>query len=187
MVQLTDKQKYEIIVLREQNYKINEIADKMNINRKTVMNWINNYEKNDNVDRKKGSGRKRITSNEDDICIVDIIENNNDLCLSDIKNILKENDINVSIETIRRRLIENEYVYKFPIKKPLLTENHKKRLEWCIENSNRNWNNIIFSDESAIKINGFIKKKWIKKDTQVIEMTIKYPLKVNIWGCFYKH
>ena len=60
MVQLTDKQKYEIIVLRKQNYKINEIADKMNINRKTVMNWINNYEKNDNVDRKKVQEEKEL-------------------------------------------------------------------------------------------------------------------------------
>ena len=45
MVQLSEKQKYEIIILREQNHTINEIANKMKINRKTVMLWINNYEK----------------------------------------------------------------------------------------------------------------------------------------------
>ena len=41
MVQLTDKQKYEIIILREQKYEINDIANKMKINRKTVMLWFN--------------------------------------------------------------------------------------------------------------------------------------------------
>jgi len=59
MVQLTEKQKYEIIILREENYKIDEIATKMNNNRKTVMKWINNYQLNGNIDRKEGSGRKR--------------------------------------------------------------------------------------------------------------------------------
>lgn len=33
-MQLTDKQKYEIIILKEQHHTINEIATKMKINRK---------------------------------------------------------------------------------------------------------------------------------------------------------
>ena len=129
MVQLTDKQKYEIIILREHNYKINEIANKMNINRKTVMLWINNYEKNNSIERKIGSGRKKITTIDEDNYVIDIIENNNDFSLSDIKNTLEEENIILSIPTIYRRLIENEYVYKFPIKKPLLTDDHKKK-DW---------------------------------------------------------
>ena len=36
-MQLTEKQKYEIIVLRENGYKINEIANKMRINRKAAL------------------------------------------------------------------------------------------------------------------------------------------------------
>ena len=129
MVQLTDKQKYEIIILREQKYKINDIADKIGINRKTVMLWINSYSKNNNIERKKGSGRKKITSIDEDDYIIDIIENNNDFSLSDIKNTLNEENIILSISTIHRRLLENEYVYKFPIKKPLLTDDHKKK-DW---------------------------------------------------------
>ena len=59
-MQLTEKQKYEIIVLREENYKINEIANKMKINRITVMKWINRYEKYKNIERKEGSGKNII-------------------------------------------------------------------------------------------------------------------------------
>ena len=127
MVQLTEKQKYEIIILREQNFKINEIADKMNINRKTVMTWINKFQKDNNIERKEGSGRKRKTSDSEDSYIINIIDRNNELSLMDVKNNLKEQNIIISIPTIHRRLIENDYVYKFPIKKPLLTEDHKKK------------------------------------------------------------
>lgn len=158
-MQLTDKEKYQIIILREEQYKINEIATKMNINRKTVMKWINSYEKNNNIERKEGSGRKKITLREDDEFIIDVIKKDNDLSIGEIKNILKENDIMVSKSTVRRRLIDNNFVYKFPIKKPFLTEKHKEnRLEWAKKNINQDWNKIIFSDESTLKISGFNKK-----------------------------
>jgi transposase len=133
MVQLTEKQKYEIIILREQNYKINEIADKMNINRKTVMAWINKFQKDNTIERKKGSGRKRKTSDSEDEYIMDIINENNELALIDIKNNLEEADIMISIPTIHRRLIENDYVYKLPVKKPLLTEDYKKKISMSIK------------------------------------------------------
>ena len=187
-MQLTIKQKYEIIVLREEGYKINEISDKMNINRKTVMKWINNYQKNNDIKRKEGSGRKKITSLKVDELIIDIIKKDNDLSVKEIKNILEEdNDIILSYSTIYRRLIDNNFIYKFPIKKPLLTDEHKKkRLIWAEKNINTNWNKIIFSDESCLKINGLVKKKWIQKNDTVINKTVKFPLKKNIWGCFFQ-
>ena len=186
MVQLTEKQKYEIIILREHNYKINDIADEMKINRNTVMFWINKYQKDKNINRKKGSGRKEKTSINEDNRIIDIIEKNNDLSLIDIKNILEDSYIFISKQTIYRRLIGNEYIHKFPIKNPFLTEDHKKkRLEWAFDNIERDWYEIIFSDESAMRIFEIIKKKWIKKDKIDIQKTVKYPLKINIWGCFY--
>ena len=83
-MQLTDKQKYEIVILREQNNKIDTIADKMNVNRKTVMRWLNKYNKDNNICRKEGSGRKNITSNKQDNKIIDIIINENDLTIHEI-------------------------------------------------------------------------------------------------------
>jgi len=129
MVQLSEKQKYEIIILREQNHTINEIANKMKINRKTVMLWINNYEKNKNIKRKEGSGRKKVTSSDDEKYIIKIINNNNNLSLFEIQNILEDDDIIISTATIYRRLIENGYQYKLPIIKPFLSDDHKKK-DW---------------------------------------------------------
>lgn len=35
-------------------------------------------------------------------------------------------------------------------------------------------------------MNGFVRKKWINKNKKIIERTVKYPLKINMWGCFFK-
>ena len=60
MVQLTEKQKYEIVVKHEMDLNNVEISKEMNINRGTVINWINRYSTTNTVNRKSGSGRKKI-------------------------------------------------------------------------------------------------------------------------------
>lgn len=60
MVQLTDKQKYEIIVKHEMNMNNTDISKSMNISRPTIIHWINKYIENKSIDRKEGSGRKKI-------------------------------------------------------------------------------------------------------------------------------
>ena len=60
MVQLTDKQKYEIIVKHEMKINNTEIAKSMSISRPTIINWIKRYNNSNSIDRKDGSGRKKI-------------------------------------------------------------------------------------------------------------------------------
>lgn len=60
MVQLTEKQKYEIIIKHEMGMNKSQIANDMKINRMTVINWINRYSDNNSILRKTGSGRKKI-------------------------------------------------------------------------------------------------------------------------------
>ncbi len=158
-MQLTEKQKYEIVVLYENHYNITKIATKMNINRKTVMKWINRYRNTNTVKRKKGSGGRKVTSNAEDKIIIDLINKDNDLSINELKTILEGNDIYTSYSTIYKRLIDNNYIHKFPIKKPVLTEIHRKnRLKWAKDHLNTKWNKVIFSDEAAIRIGGLIKR-----------------------------
>lgn len=44
----------------------------------------------------------------------------------------------------------------------------------------------LFVHESSLRINGYAKKKWIKNNSIFIHRTVKYLLKLNIWGCFYQ-
>jgi transposase len=60
MVQLTEKQKYEIVIKHEMGINNTVIAKDIGITRKTVINWIKRYSEMNNLDRKNGSGRKKI-------------------------------------------------------------------------------------------------------------------------------
>ena len=54
---LTDLQKIEIISkYNNDKWSIKKIAENMKINRNTVSLWVNRYDKNKNLERKRGTG-----------------------------------------------------------------------------------------------------------------------------------
>jgi transposase len=59
MPQLSEKQKYEIIVKHEIGMNDSNIARDMNIARTTVIRWIKRYNNSKNISRHTGSGRKK--------------------------------------------------------------------------------------------------------------------------------
>ncbi|CAF3372163.1 unnamed protein product [Rotaria socialis] len=88
-------------------------------------------------------------------------------------------------ETIRRRLKEYGAKFSLPISKPLLTEKHRqKRLEWAHAAGDIDWNRIIFSDETTVRLNQLKRCVWNLPGKRKVFRTVKYPIKVNIWGCF---
>jgi transposase len=182
---LSEKKKYEIIVKYEMGLTIREISKDMKIGKNTVSRWLKQYRNYNNVNRKQGSGRKKI-----------INENNTDYLLNEIKKdntlttkilaekIKKEKQINVTAETVRRCIKSNGIIYAMPSIKPFMSDEHKrKRLEWALNNMKTDWSKVIFSDETKIEKHTRIKKRWIDKNNITIIQTVKYPLKVNIWGC----
>jgi len=182
MVQLNEKQKYEIIIKHELKHTILQISTDMKINRKTVMKWINKYKKDKTVNRQIGSGRKRKTSKREDNEISKLMKQNKFYTSGEIKIILSEKNINVSEDTIIRRLHEMNYSYKNPIKKPLMSINAiNNRYLWATENQKTEWENVIFSDESSISI-GFTGKRWVFMDEDDFEYVVKHSIKIHVWG-----
>lgn len=128
-MQLTDKEKYEIIIRHEMNHSIRTIANDMKINKNTVSRWISRYEINKTINRKSGSGRNKKTSIEQDKIIINELKNNKYYTAANIQNQIKLKNINISIPTIRNILNENDFKYEIPSTKPLLTDEHKKK-DW---------------------------------------------------------
>ena len=62
MVQLTEKQKYEIVVKHEMGLNNVEISKEMNINRGTVINLINRYSTTNTVNRNQVLVEKKFES-----------------------------------------------------------------------------------------------------------------------------
>ena len=46
------------------------------------------------------------------------------------------------------------------------------------------WNRIIFSDETTVRLNQLKRCVWNLSGKRKVFRTVKYPIKVNIWGCF---
>ncbi len=180
------QQKYEIITRKKLNQFGTEIAKTLKINIKTVYSVINKYEKNHNVDREKGSDRKKKLSLDQEKIVLNEIKTNKLLTSTDINDNVKEKDntINVSDRTIRNIFNNNEMHYKYPKSKPLLTNEHKaKRLQWAQDNKNTDWTKILFSDETSIWKRLCGRKRWVDESIDDREPIIKYPLKRHIWGC----
>lgn len=147
---LSEKQKYIIIDKYVNGYTINEIADCMKINKKTVIRWLKRYTSTNNVDGKQRITQK-CTTVEEDNKITKLIEKNEKLNLQQIVNELKNNNIIISKTTVWRRLKENNYEYGNYLNKPKLSESHKQlRLEWGIKYYNYDWSKVVFSDEATI-------------------------------------
>ena len=60
MAQLTEKERYDIIIRHEMGINNTQIAKELNITRVTVAKWIKKYKIDKNVSRTEGSGRKKI-------------------------------------------------------------------------------------------------------------------------------
>lgn len=182
-MQLTEKQKYEIVIRCEDGMTIDNIAKKLNVNRKTVMLWINRYEQEKNVNRKFGSGRIEKFDVDDKEKIIKYVTENKFATLNQILKFVKDSNINISRTTIFRLLKKSGFVNKNQTLKPLVTELQKiERIEWALKHYNHCWTDVIFSDEASIWLENNTGKVWIRSNENHIKRTVKYPLKRHIWA-----
>jgi len=74
---------------------------------------------------------------------------------------MEEQGLEISVETVRRRLREAGGNYTNEISKPLLKAKHREaRLEWAKKHQNFDWSHIIFTDESTFQLYTSKKKVW---------------------------
>ena len=56
-------------------------------------------------------------------------------------------------------------------------------MRWASYNLNRDWSNVIFTDESTLRLCGTRKKVWLKKGDKYIVRTVKHSQKTYVYGC----
>lgn len=150
-----------------------------------VTKWTNRYLEVKNVDDLPGRGPEKKTSPKQDKKILDLFATKPGLSLRKAKEVVEKSGVQISVETIRKRLGANDVKYRSSLKKPLLSSSHvEKRLAWACANSERNWNNVIFTDESSFWANSNINRSWCTANNRLLQRTVKHPVKVHVWGCF---
>lgn len=152
-----------------------------------VKKWVKRYIEVGNVDDLPERGSSQVTTEKQDRAILRLFQNNSALSLRSAQVKLRQKGLDISLNTIRSRLHANNLSFRATLKKPLLSEKHvQKRLNWANENLVRDWDNVIFSDESSFWAWSCISKAWTTMHNKLIQRTVKHPIKVHVWGCFSK-
>ena len=181
---LNDNQKHEIIVKYKLNIPIRTIATQMNINKATVSLWISKYKKKEDLQIKKGRGRKRQITDEQEKTIVKLMSENKLWNVYDLKLEVLKYGITASATSLINILKKNQFTYKCRKKKQYLSNIHKNiRVQFALMNVETDWMKVIFSDETTIIKDQHTGKFWIGKGDDNIIQTFKHPIKRNVWGC----
>ncbi len=184
-----------ILEMHQQGISQRDIGEALGISRSKVQRRLQSYFERGTMTRKKGSGRPRSTDKRNDRAIVREVKINPFITCREIK--ANNPDLNVSLDTIRRRIIESgEFKSYWAANKPYLSQDHiRRRLEWCIEHvtwSDEQWKQVLFSDESpyVLRYSGSQRvwrrhnERYILKNTKAV---IKHDIKIMVWGCFSYH
>ena len=117
--------------------------------------------------------------------IVALFKCNPTFRLREAKAKLVEKGLHFSTNTIRRRLSEANLQYRLTRQKPLLSEVHmEKRLVWATENVDRDWSNVLFSDEASFWAWVPMKRAWSAAGERFLQRTVQHPIKIYVWRCF---
>ncbi|KAF2894201.1 hypothetical protein ILUMI_11970 [Ignelater luminosus] len=92
-------------------------------------------------------GAAYVTNADQDNAIVEMADNSQFISTVRLRETLQ---LTYSLKTIRHRLHENGIHNRQPAKKIMLTPNHAAtHLAFCHANINRDWSNVIYSDEKT--------------------------------------
>jgi transposase len=181
--------RYEIIFLSDHPMgpKLSHaaVAKAVHCAKSTVKYWLKRWTQTKDLKDLTYTGRPRATTSKQDQRIVSLAEEETFITARDIANNLNRKQVVLSERTVRRRLNEAGAKYNRTMSKPLLTERHREnRLKWAQDHKNTNWDQIIFSDESTIRMNSVKGMVWNLPGKKKVVRTVKHPIKVNVWGCF---
>ncbi|KAJ3434917.1 transposable element-related [Anaeramoeba flamelloides] len=140
-----------IVLLNKQGYSHRNIAMRLNISRRKVRYWIENWSNEKRLHNKKK--KKKSFSIQLSEFVKNATQNNRSLSSKQLSKIAQERFPNEhcyesTINRIRKSL---KFDYKPPRIRQFLTELQKaKRILFALdmESTKTNWNRVIFSDES---------------------------------------
>lgn len=185
---LSDFEKGQIEILREQNKSNREISRVLNRNESTIRRYIKNNGDSNKIETR---GRKKATTPHTERRIIREVSNKR-ISLRAVKMVL---DLNISHETIRKVINDSPFiVHSKKIKKPKLNENHiRQRLIWANNHMTwqENWKGVIWSDEKKFNLDGpdGFSSYWhdLRKEPLIMSKRHSGGGSVMVWAAFGFH
>src|SRR5579871_3338750 len=188
-MQLSIQKRWEIVFLYLHRLGpklgIKVIAKELRCSKDTVQIWINRYQETGDVQEEEKQGRKRKTSEKEDLDIVSIAKKHRTSSSMEISLSMSKQRTDISSSTVRRRLNEQSLHKLEPLKKLLLSDtNRDNRLIWAKANKNIDWSKVIFTDEITISQFSKPKKVWRQRGEIIKAPTVKHFAKIHVYRCF---
>ena len=196
MADTTPRKRASVITLYKHS-ELNQknIAKALEMSRATVCRIIKQFNATGSVtlQRKGKCGRKRFTSPRDDALILRESKRNPRKTNDELMKDLAHAGVKISLNTVRKRLLESGRRAMRPFKKQLLTKKMKsKRLAWAKKHKTwtvEEWKKVLFSDESHFYVRGehskFVRRSIGESlNSHHVNQTVKHPQKKMFWGCF---
>jgi len=195
---MTENEKSQILVMESLKLTTREISTRIGFSQSAVSKFLRKYRSTKTISRKSDSGMKRKTTPAEEPLLKRISLKDRFKTAVDVRSeFISQTQNNISVETIRRRLRENNLIACTPAKKPLLTRKMRQaRLKWARKYENWtviNWRKVMFSDESKFCLFGSEGMQYVRRKPgerlaqQCIRPTVKYPAGQMVWGCFCYH
>lgn len=146
MGQLPREVRLQILCFYFMQFTFEQIGLALGIDPRTAENWIIRFNETGDIEPRRRSGRPRITTRDQDVDLVGYIKLNPFKSATDARN---DSGLEISVETVRRRLKENGLNAHIAARAEFLTNLHKNNRTLFAEQwlNNGGWENPIFTDE----------------------------------------
>jgi transposase len=192
MSDLSKEVKAQIIALHQHTVKTTrQIAEDLGLSKSTVARIIKQYDDTGSYESHRDNcHRPRKTNERDDRVLIRLSKENPKASSSTLAEDLDAfHGIHIDASTVRRRLLENDRPAYRPIKCQILTPDMKKRrYEWAMAHREMNWENVMFSDETAMEIQP-TSSQYVRRGIDEtpsgdhFQASFRHPVKVMIWSC----
>ena len=174
-----------------------EIQRQLGIGKSSMQAWADRYEKDGVLERKKGSGRPRVTTKTEDRFIqLQCKRNRKKTAVEIVKTIRKKDGkLKATVQTIRNRPIEFGYPARVARRKPFLSKVQKQsRLQWAKDHRDwrDEWSKVLWSDETSFTLFPRLGRQYVRRQPgeemreDCLAPTVKHGGgKIMVWGCFH--
>jgi len=196
MRQLNVEERTTAITLLAEGYSSREIGRRLGgVHHTTILRLKKKVEETGSTENKPGSGRPRKLNERDEReCVRKIARGECSTAIAIKKKLRIDDNIDISVRTVRRTLHKHGLVARVKKKKPLLTKKHrqkrldfaKKHQSWTVED----WSKVIWSDESKFQLFGSDGRQycWKRPNEPLkpahVQPTVKFGGgRIFVWGC----